>query len=328
MRRRELITLVGGAAAALVPSMARAQQLAMPVIGFLHSADPRSFAGQLAAFHQGLKKAGFEDGHNLAIEYRWAEANADRLPAMAASLVQRKVDVIVAAGGNASNLAAKRATDTTPIVFTSGSDPIKLGLVTSLSRPGGNVTGVSFFTADLVAKQLGMLHQLIPAARIIAVLDNPTSPEAARQPEDARDAARKLGIEVSILRAGTDAEIDQAFAAAMQLHARALMVGSTAFFGSRVERIVGLAARHRIPDMHYRREFVAAGGLMSYGTSINDAYRQAGVYAGRILKGEKPADLPVLQSAKFEFVVNIKTAQALGIEIHPQLLATADEVIE
>ena len=325
MNRRKFIAGIGGGIA--WPLAARAQQ-AMPVIGFLHSAEAKSFAAQLAAFRQGLKEGDFEEGRNVTIEYRWAEGHFDRLPAMAADLVQRKVSVISAVGGNSSNLAAKAATATIPIVFTSGSDPIRLGLVTSLSRPGGNITGISFFTAELVAKQLDLLHQLIPGAKAIAVLVNPKSPEAARQPEDAREAAAKLGIDLKIVNASTDGEIDQAFEALAQMRVGALIVGGDPFFGSRIEKLVGLAARHRIPDMHYRREFAAAGGLTSYGTSIEEAYRQNGIYVAKILKGATPADLPVVQSAKFDFTINLKTAKNLGLEFHPQLLATADEVFE
>jgi len=324
MRRRDFMGLLGAAA---LPLAARAQQT-NPVIGFLHSADAQSFAPQLAAFHQGLKEGGYEDGRNVTIEYRWAAGRNDRLPALAADLVRRPVSVLVAVGGNASNLAAKAATDSIPIVFNSGSDPIKLGMVTSLSRPGGNITGVSFLVSDLVAKQLDLLHQLIPVAKAIAVLVNPRSPESARQPDDAHEAARKLGIELKIANAGTDAEIDQAFEALAQMRAEALIVGGEPFFGSRVEKLVGLATRHRIPTMYYRSEFVAAGGLVSYGTSVNEAYRQNAIYVTKILKGAKPADLPIVQSAKFDFSINLKTAKSLGLEFHPQLLATADEVIE
>jgi putative ABC transport system substrate-binding protein len=324
MQRRTFLSLLG---AALTPFAAHAQQ-AMPVIGFLHSADAKSFAPMVAAFHQGLNEGGYAEGRNLTIEYCWAEGRADRLPAMAAELVSRKVSVITAVGGNASNLAAKAATDTIPIVFNSGSDPIKLGMVTSLSRPSGNITGVTFFAADLVAKQIDVLHQLIPGMKVVALLINPNSPEAARQPADAQEATRKLGIELQILNASTDAEIDGAFASLPQIRADALLVAAEPFFGSRVEKLVDLAARHKIPAMYYRREFVAAGGLVSYGTSTTDAYRQVGIYVTKVLKGAKPADLPVVQSAKFDFAINMKTAKALGLEFHPQLLATADEVIE
>jgi putative ABC transport system substrate-binding protein len=325
MQRRTFLSLLGGAA--VTPFAAHAQQ-AMPVIGFLHSADAKSFAPMLAAFHQGLNEGGYADGRNLTIEYRWAEGRADRLPAMAAELVSRKVSVIAAVGGNASNLAAKDATGTIPIVFNSGSDPIKLGMVTSLSRPSGNITGITFFAADLVAKQIDVLHQLIPGVKVVALLINPNSPEAARQPADAQEATRKLGIELQILNASTDAEIDRAFASLPQIRADALLVTAEPFFGSRVEKLVGLTARHKIPAMYYRREFVAADGLVSYGTSVTDAYRQVGIYVTKVLKGAKPADLPVVQSAKFDFAINMKTAKALGLEFHPQLLATADEMIE
>ena len=326
MQRRTFLGLLGGASA-LAPYAPRAQQ-AMPVIGFLHSADAKSFAPMLAAFHQGLNEGGFTEGRNVVIEYRWAEGRADRLPAMAAELVGRKVSVITAVGGNASNLAAKAATDTTPIVFNSGSDPIKLGMVTSLSRPSGNITGITFFAADLVAKEIDVLHQLIPGMKVVALLINPSGPESARQPADAQEAVRKLGIELQILNASTDAEIDRAFASLTQTRADALLVAAEPFFGSRVEKLVDLAARYKIPAMFYRREFVAAGGLVSYGTSTTDAYRQVGIYVTKVLKGAKPADLPVVQSAKFDFAINMKTAKTLGLEFHPQLLATADEVIE
>ena len=326
MHRRTFLGLLAGAAV-LAPLDARAQQ-AMPVIGFLHSADSKSFAGQLAAFHQGLGAGGYAEGRNVTIEYRWAEGRFDRLPAMAADLVRRKVSVIVAVGGNNSNLAAKAATDTIPIVFNSGSDPIKLGLVTSLSRPGGNITGITFFASDLVAKELGMLHQLVPGAKSVGLLVNPTSPEAARQPADAQEAAQKLGVELKVLNASSAAEIDQAFAVLSQIRVGAFIIGGDPFYGSRIEQIVGLAERLRIPAMYYRREFVAAGGLASYGTSVSDAYQQVGVYVAKVLKGAKPADLPVVQSAKFDFAINLKTAKALGLEFHPQRLATADEVIE
>ena len=325
MQRRTFLSLLGGAA--VTPFAAHAQQ-AMPVIGFLHSADAKSFAPMLAAFHQGLNEGGYADGRNLTIEYRWAEGRADRLPAMAAELVSRKVSVITAVGGNASNLAAKAATDTIPIVFNSGSDPIKLGMVTSLSRPSGNITGITFFAADLVAKQIDVLHQVIPGMKVVALLINPNSPEAARQPTDAQEATRKLGIDLQILNASTDAEIDRAFASLPQIRADALLVAAEPFFGSRIEKLVALAAHHKIPAMYYRREFVAAGGLVSYGTSTTDAYRQVGIYVTKVLKGAKPADLPVVQSAKFDFAINMKTAKALGLEFHPQILATADEVIE
>jgi putative ABC transport system substrate-binding protein len=315
MQRRTFLGLLGGAAVS-APLAAHAQQ-ATPVIGFLHSADAGSFAGQLAAFHKGLNEGGFEDKRNLAVEYRWAEGRSERLPELAADLVQRNVAVIVAVGGNASNLAAKRATGAIPIVFNSGSDPIQLGMVTSLSRPGGNITGVTFFASDLVAKQVDVLHQLVPRAKTVAVLINPTSPESLRQPDDAREAARKLGIDLTVVGASNDAEIEQGFASLARARADALVVAGDPFFGSRLQRIVGLATRHRIPTMYYRREYVVAGGLVSYGTSVDESYRQVGLYVAKILKGAKPADLPVVQSAKFDFTLNMKTAKSLDLEFHP-----------
>jgi putative ABC transport system substrate-binding protein len=303
MRRREFISLLAGAAA-YGPAGVQAQQASHPVIGFLHSANAQSFAPQVVAFRGGLNEGGFVEGRNLTIEYRWAEGRFDRLP------------------------AAKTATSTIPIVFVSGSDPIKLGLVDSLSRPGGNVTGVSFFVADLAAKALGLVRQALPDAKVVALLLNPNSPEAARQSADAQEAARKLGVELKTLNASTVAEIDQAFAALPQIGAGALLVGAEPLFGSRIEQIVGQATRNRIPAMYYRKEFTAAGGLMSYGTNIDEAYRQAGIYVARVLKGARPTDLPVVQAAKFDFAINLKTARTLGVEFHPQLLATADEVLE
>jgi putative ABC transport system substrate-binding protein len=326
MRRREFISLVAGGTLA-APFVARAQQ-PVPVIGVLHGADAKSFAGPIAAFQQGLKEGGFEEGRNIAVEYRWGEGHNERLPELAADLIRRNVAVVVAVGGNASNLAAKRATDKIPIVFNSGTDPVKLGMVTSLSRPEGNITGVTFFASDLVAKQIDVLHQLVPRINVVAVLVNPSSPESQRQPADAQEAARRLGIDLRLVNARSDAEIGQGFESIAQMRADALVVAGDPFFGSRLEEIVGLATRHRIPTMYYRREYVVAGGLMSYGTSVNESYRQVGIYVTRILKGAKPADLPVVQSAKFDFTINLKTAKSLGLEFHPQLLATADEVIE
>jgi putative ABC transport system substrate-binding protein len=327
MRRREFIAFVGGAAIAW-PLVARAQQLAMPVIGFLHSASADTFREQLDAFRHGLRNGGYVEGENVAIEYRWAEGRFDRLPAMAADLVRQNVSVIAALGGNSSNLAAKASTDTIPIVFVSGSDPVKLGLVTSLSRPGGNITGISFFVADVVAKQLGLLRELVPTATTVALLLNPKSPEAQRQRPEAREAARALGLELRIHDASTSSEIDQAFATMVQDGDGALIVGADPFFGSRVRQIVGLATRHRIPAMYYRSEYAAAGGLISYGTSITEAYRQAARYVARVLKGAKPSELPVLQPTKFELVINLRTAKALGLAIPSGVLAIADEVIE
>ena len=326
MRRREFIVLIG-AAAATWPVAARAQS-SMPVIGFLHGADAISFAPQLVGFHQGLKEGGFIEGRNVTIEYRWAEGRFDQLPAMATDLVRRRVSVIAAVGGNNSNLAAKAATDRIPIVFSSGGDPIQIGLVTSLSRPIGNITGVSFLVTDLLAKNLGLLHEIVPGAKIVTLIVNPNSRESARQTPDAQEAAQKLGLELKVLHAGNAGEVDQAFAALPQTGAGALIIAGDPSLGRRIDQIIALAASHRIPAMYPRREFVAAGGLMSYGTNFTDAYRQVEVYVARILKGTKPADLPVVQAAKFDFVINLKTAKALGLELHPQLLARADEVIE
>jgi putative ABC transport system substrate-binding protein len=326
LKRRDFITLLGSAAA--WPLAAHAQQPAMPVIGFLHSASADTFRVPLDAFRQGLRDGGYVEGENVAIEYRWAEGRFDRLPAMAADLVRQNVSVIAALGGNSSNLAAKAATDTIPVVFVSGSDPVKLGLVTSLSRPGGNITGISFFIADVVAKQLGLLREVVPGAATVALLLNPKSPEAQRQQPEAREAARALGLELRIHHAATPSEIDQSFSTMVQDRTGALIVGADPFFGSRVGQIVGLANGHRIPAMYYRSEYAVAGGLMSYGTSITDAYRQGARYVARVLKGAKPSELPVLQPTKFELVINLKTAKALGLAIPPGVLAIADEVIE
>ncbi len=325
MQRRTFLGILGGVA--MSPLAVRAQD-AMPVIGWLHGADAQSFAGELTAFRQGLKEGGYEEGRNLAIEYRWAEGQFDKLPAMAADLARRKVGVIAAVGGNDSNLAAKAATATIPIVFTSGGDPISLGLVKSLSRPEGNITGVNFLVTELSAKGLGLLHEIIPGAKTVALLINPSSRESARQTADTQEAAQKLGLELKIFSARNPAEVDHAFAAIDQAQAQAILVAGDPTIHTRIARISALAASHRIPAMYTRREWTAAGGLMSYGTNFKDGYRQAGVYAARILKGAKPSDLPVVQSAKFEFVINLKTAKALGLEFHPQLLGIADEVIE
>jgi putative ABC transport system substrate-binding protein len=325
MRRREVIAGLG--CAALAPLAAGAQS-SMPVIGWLHSADGKSFASELAAFRQSLQENGYEEGRNLAIEYRWAEGQFDRLPAMAADLVRRNVQVIAAVGGNNSNLAAKAATSTIPIVFTSGADPVRLGLVDSLSRPGGNVTGVNFLVVELAAKGLGVLHEFIPRARTMALLINPSSRESINQTPDTRDAAARLGLDLRIVHASNAAEVDQAFEAMARDNIDALLVAGEATISMRIDRIVELAARHRIPAIYTRREWVLAGGLMSYGTNFKDGYRQAGLYVARILKGARPADLPVVQSTTFEFVINLKTAKALGLEFHPQLLGTADEVVE
>jgi putative tryptophan/tyrosine transport system substrate-binding protein len=327
VKRREFITLVGGAAAAW-PLGARAQQAGMPVVGFLNSASPSAWKPYVEAFRQGLNEAGYVEGRTVAIEYRWAEGQYERLPSLAADLVRRKVAVIVATGGTPPSLAAKAATKTIPIVFTAGVDPVKLGLVASLNRPGGNVTGVNQFVAEMEGKRLGLLRELVRSAVLIAVLLNPTNPAAATQLIDVQEAARALGQQVHILHASSEPELEAAFATARQVGCGGLLVAGDSFFNSRRTYIIALAARHGIPAIYEQREHALAGGLMSYGTNLSDGYRQVGIYTGRILKGEKPADLPVAQSTKFEFVINLTTAKALGIVVPPMLSARADEVIE
>jgi putative ABC transport system substrate-binding protein len=325
MNRRQFIALLGGAAVAW-PVAARAQQV--PVVGFLATTSPAPFAHLVAGFRRGLQEAGFLEGRNVAIEYRWAEGRYDQVPALAADLVQRQVAVIVTTGGETSAVAAKAATKTIPIVFNTGTDPVRLGLVTSLARPGGNATGVNIFTTELAEKRLGLLHDLIPAASTIAVLLNPNFAPAVVNLQESEVAARAAGRTVVAFHASRDDEIETAFARIIQMRPGALLVGSDPFFNSRREQIVALAARHAIPAIYEWREFAQAGGLMSYGTSLIEAYRQQGVYAGRILKGEKPADLPVVQLSKFELIINLITAKTLGLTFPPGLLAIADEVIE
>ena len=326
MRRREFITLLGGAAA--WPIRARAQQSAMPVIGFLNGQSAQAFAPAVAAFHRGLNEAGYVQGQNVAIEYRWAEGRLDRLPPLAADLVRRQVAVIAATGGNNSALAAMQTTSTIPIVFTSSDNPIERGLVASINRPGGNVTGVSWFNAELGPKRLGLLHELVPNATIVALLINPNNPESVRQPAELQHAARAIGLQLVVLTATSAGDIDAAFTAMVQNGVGGLLIGSDPFFLNRREQIIGLAAQHTIPTVYSGREAAGAGGLMSYGNSLADAYRRAGIQTGRILKGTKPSELPVDQATKFELHINLKTAKALGLEVPPTLLARADEVIE
>jgi putative ABC transport system substrate-binding protein len=325
MRRREFITLLGGATA--WPVAAYAQQPGLPVVGFLHVASPGAFPHLLAGFRQGLKDAGVIEGQNATIEFRWAEGRYDRLPVLAAALVRQRVSVLVAVGGEDSALAAKAATTTIPIVFLVARDPALTGLVASLSRPGGNATGVNLYGAELGAKRLGLLHDLVPTASVVGLLLNPGYLTAEVEVRDVNAAARRIGCEILLLNASNDSEIDAAFAA-MRTRISALLVGTDPFFNSRRQHIVLLAAREAVPVMFDQREFAAAGGLISYGTSLADAYRQVGIYAARILRGEKPSELPVLQPTKFELVINLKTARTLGLPVPPTLLATADEVIE
>ena len=328
IRRREFITLISGTAAAW-PLAARAQQPAMPVIGFLHGASPGPYARFLIGFHQGLKEAGYTEGANVAVEYRWAEERYDRLPALAADLVDRHVTVIAAAGSTPAALAAKAATTTIPIVFLVGGDPVASGLVTSLARPGGNLTGVTNLTAEVGPKRLEMLHAVIPTAITIALLVNPKSPDLSEpQVQELQVAARRLGLQLHVLNASTDREIDAAFATLAQLRAGGLVIGADALFSSRTEQLAALALRHRVPAIYQFPEFTAAGGLMSYGNNLPDMLRLSGLYTGRILKGEKPADLPVQLATKFEFIINLQTARTLGIKVPPTLFALATEVIE
>jgi putative ABC transport system substrate-binding protein len=327
MRRREFIALLGGAAVAR-PFAASAQQPAIPVVGFLGSGSPQSDAFRLAAVQQGLTESGYVEGRNVTFEYRWAEDHYERLPALAAELVHRGIAVLVSIGGGTSAVAAKSSTATIPVVFATGGDPIKLGLVASLNRPGGNVTGVNFLTEMLVAKQFEVLYETIPRTPLIGFLANPTSALAEADTKSVLAAAESLGQKLVVVQARADSELEAAFVALVRQRAGALTVQGDAFFLSRRNKLVELAARQAIPTIFNLREYAIAGGLMSYGTSITDAHRIAGVYAGRILKGEKPADLPVQQSTKVELVINLKTAKALGLTIPLPLLGRADEVIE
>ena len=329
MTRREFIELVGSAGLLLAAKVrrARAQQPTMPVIGFLNGASAVPFASFVAAFRDGLSEMGYVEGRNVAIEYRWAEGQNDRLPALAADLVRRQVDVIVATGG-ATAIAAKAAATKIPIVFSGGGDPVALGLVASLNRPGGNATGVNMFTTQLGPKRLGLLRELVPTAALTAVLINPKGPNIDEQLKDVHEAARAVDQQIHILHASGEWELDTAFATLPSLGAGGLLVGSDPYFNNQRDQIIALAARYAIPTIYEWREFTMAGGLMSYGTSITNTYRQIGLYTGRVLKGEKPADLPVVQPTKFEFVINLKTAKVLGLAVPNSMQLLADEVIE
>ena len=326
MKRRDFITLLGSATA--WPLAARAQRPAMPVVGFLDPTSPDMYADRLRAFHQGLKDTGYVERENVAIEYRWAENQIDRLPALAADLARRRVSVIAVPGGPAPALAAKATTSTIPIVFVVNEDPVRLGLVASLARPGGNATGINIVTGELVAKQLELLHELVPGAARVAVLINPTAPNVERILRDVEPAARAIGLQIQVLNASTSHEIDAAFATFVRERPDALFVVPDAFFASRRVQLANLASRHGIPAAYSTREITEVGGLMSYGSNIQDAWRQAGIYTGRILKGAKPADLPVVQASKFELVINASTARMLGLTVLDKLLVAADEVIE
>jgi putative ABC transport system substrate-binding protein len=325
LKRREFISLLGGAAVSW-PLVSRAQQPLIPVVGFLSGRSPAESAGVVAAFRKGLSETGYAESQNVSIDFRWAEGQSDRLPALASELVHRPVDVIAALGE--SGPAAKAATTTIPIVFGSGGDPVEAGLVASLNRPGGNITGATFLTAVLGAKRLGLLHELVPGAPVVALLVNPNTFVGQVQIRDVQEAARALGQSLVVLDGGTDERIETAFAALTPQHVAALLVGADPFFDTRRERLVALASQHHMPAIYQFREYAVAGGLMSYGTSITDMYRLVGLYVGRVLKGEKPADLPVMQVTKFELVINLTTARALGVKISDNLLSLADEVIE
>jgi ABC-type uncharacterized transport system substrate-binding protein len=327
IERRKFLATLGGAAAAW-PLTARAQQPAMPVVGFLSPGLPEPSSFLVAAFREGLKEASFVEGQNVTIEYRWAKGHYDQLQTLAADLVRRQVAVIAATGGTISAQAAKAATATIPIVFNVGDDPIKSGLVASFNRPGGNITGVNTLSPVLEAKRLGLLRELVPQATLIAVLLNPTNPDVELQRRNLQAAATVIGQQLRIFNATSEGDFDTAFVALVQQRADALLVGNDVFFTNRREQIVELAARHAVPTIYAFRQFAESGGLMSYSTNLLEVYRQVGLYVGRILKGEKPADLPVVQPTKFELVINLKTAKALGVKISDNLLSLADEVIE
>jgi putative ABC transport system substrate-binding protein len=327
MRRREFITLVGGAAA-IWPMAARAQRPARPVIGFLHSATANAYAPMTAAFRQSLSEAGYIDGQNVVIEYRWAEGQFDRLPALATDLVRQQASAIFAGGGSDPSLAAKAATSKIPIVFANGTDPVEAGLVSSLDHPGANITGITFLLNTLGPKELEVLHELVPKGALVALLINPKSSTAVSQLKDLQDTARAVDQQIRIFQASTESEIDTVFASLVEHHLEGLVIGADAFFFSRRDQFVGLATRRSIPTVYPWREAVVAGGLASYGASVTDAYRLAGIYIGRILKGDKAANLPVQRSTKTELVVNLKTARALGINVPNTLIGRADELIE
>jgi len=327
MRRREFITLLGGAAA--WPLAAHAQQPALPVIGFLHSASAAAYAAPLAAFRKGLSEAGYVEGQNVAIEYRWAEGQNDRLPALAAELVRRRVAVIVTPGSTAATLAAQAATATIPIVFIIGANPVKIGLVASLNRPGGNATGINDFGVEIGAKRLGLLHELLPGAVRFGVLVNPDNPFITESfVTELQMAASAIGRQIEVVTASTNGDIDTAFATLVKKRADALLISPDALFVTRRVQLIMLAVHHTLPALYHRRELAEAGGLMSYGSDLSDQYRQTGLYVSRILKGEKPAEMPVQLPTKFEFVINLQTAKTIGLDIPPTLLARADEVIE
>jgi putative ABC transport system substrate-binding protein len=327
MRRRDFIKVIAGSATSW-PLAALAQQPALPVVGFLGTTTPDDFADRIAAFREGLKEVGYVEGRNVVVEYRWPEGNYDRLAMLAADLVHRRVAVIAAVGGDPSPVAAKAATSTIPIVFSIGGDPVRLGLVANLNRPGGNITGVSFLFSELGAKRLGLLHELLPKASVIGMLVNPTFADAETYISDTKEAALPLGLQIHAVKASTADDFDTAFAALAQQKTDALLLANDAFFLSERRKLIALAARYAIPAVYFFREFVVDGGLMSYSTSLTQAYRQVGIYTGKILNGAKPADLPVVLPTKFEFAINLKTAKTLGLTFPPGLLAIADEVIE